>query len=374
VGVTADTVTVASIATVGGPLPGATEGAQRGAAAYLAYVNSQGGVHGRRIKLLLGDDQLEPSRARAQFLELEPKVLAFVGSYATADSGYMDLVGRTGVPYFSLSIDPAGRKLRNVVSAQPAQEGYISTAPWAYTRQAYPDVKKLGFLSTGVAAVRINVDGTVAALRRVGYDVVYQAEANPTAPNYTAEIQQMRNRGVEAVMLFAFELNMHVRFIRSMRQQGWNPPLKLSIIAYDSRFFDLLGAAGDGWHEPIYSLPYLDAAEAAANPVLGRFVEWNKRLFPNDKVDLFTVSGWINAELFVEALRKAGPRVTRSALLAAGNAIHDFDASGLYVPSDPGARTTSKCFLMVTGRGGRWVREHPSSGFECGLGEILKFK
>ena len=49
---------VASIVTDSGPLPGATEGSFRGAAAYFAMVNSSGGVCGRKITLLKGDDGL----------------------------------------------------------------------------------------------------------------------------------------------------------------------------------------------------------------------------------------------------------------------------------------------------------------------------
>src|SRR5690606_20298809 len=105
---------VAAIVTASGPLPGATEGAFRGAAAYFAKVNAAGGICGRKITLVKGDDGLDPQRARGEFLRLEPGVLAFVGSYAVADSGYADLVGSTGVPYLGTFVDPAGRTAPNV--------------------------------------------------------------------------------------------------------------------------------------------------------------------------------------------------------------------------------------------------------------------
>src|SRR5690349_12966237 len=59
-GVTADEVKVAAIVTASGPLPGATEGSYRGAAAYLAKANAEGGVCGRKITLIEGDDGLDP--------------------------------------------------------------------------------------------------------------------------------------------------------------------------------------------------------------------------------------------------------------------------------------------------------------------------
>ena len=54
--------------------PGATEGSYRGAASYFAKINSEGGICGRKIALLKGDDGLDPAKARAEFRRLEPQV------------------------------------------------------------------------------------------------------------------------------------------------------------------------------------------------------------------------------------------------------------------------------------------------------------
>src|SRR5439155_19422250 len=91
-GVTDKEIKVASIVTDSGPLPGATEGSYRGAAAYFAMVNAQGGVCGRKITLLKGDDGLDPAKARSEFLRLEPDVFAFAGAFAVADSCYIHLI------------------------------------------------------------------------------------------------------------------------------------------------------------------------------------------------------------------------------------------------------------------------------------------
>src|SRR4051795_5450102 len=81
-GVSAKEIKTASIVTDSGPLPGATEGAYRGAAAYFAMINSQGGVCGRKLTLLKGDDGRDPGRPRGEFLRLEPQVLSIVGAFS----------------------------------------------------------------------------------------------------------------------------------------------------------------------------------------------------------------------------------------------------------------------------------------------------
>src|SRR5581483_9401886 len=76
-GVTPTEIKVGSMSTDSGPLPGATEGEFRGAASYFAMINSQGGICGRKITVLKGDDALDAQHARAEFERLEPQVFAF---------------------------------------------------------------------------------------------------------------------------------------------------------------------------------------------------------------------------------------------------------------------------------------------------------
>ena len=72
-GVTATEIKVASIVTASGPLPGRHRGRLPGRAAYFAKINAEGGVCGRKLTLLKGDDGLDPQRARGEFLRLEPR-------------------------------------------------------------------------------------------------------------------------------------------------------------------------------------------------------------------------------------------------------------------------------------------------------------
>ncbi|HEY1465850.1 MAG TPA: ABC transporter substrate-binding protein, partial [Acidimicrobiales bacterium] len=50
-GITAKTITVGSISDISAPIPGLFKGAKVGAQAYFNYINSQGGVNGRKIIL-----------------------------------------------------------------------------------------------------------------------------------------------------------------------------------------------------------------------------------------------------------------------------------------------------------------------------------
>ena len=186
-----------------------------------------------------------------------------------------------------------------------------------YYRSAYPAVKNVAFLYADVAGVRANTPAAREAIKRVGYNVVYDSGLSTVSPDFTSDVITMRDKGTQMVYLFAFEVNMHVRLARNMRQQNFEPPLKVSQIGYNSDLIHLLGPIADGWTNHIDYLPVLNEDEPARSPALADFLAWNQRVAPGAQIDLFPVSGWGAAALFVRALQTVGADVTRARLLAA---------------------------------------------------------
>src|SRR5947208_5588508 len=56
IGVTPNQVTVGNVSVLSGPIPGLFQGAPSGASAFFSYINSQGGVNGRKLVLKSADD------------------------------------------------------------------------------------------------------------------------------------------------------------------------------------------------------------------------------------------------------------------------------------------------------------------------------
>jgi ABC-type branched-subunit amino acid transport system substrate-binding protein len=372
-GVTDDEIKVASIVTDSGPLPGATEGSFRGAASYFAMVNAAGGVCGRKITLLKGDDGLDAAKGRGEFLRLEPDVFAFTGSFSVADSGYIDLIESTGVPWVAIVVDPAGRGPHNVMPR--TLDGIVNTGPFVWWKKQHPNVKRAAVLYADVGGVSANVPGFEKAIEKAGFDRRYTAAAGVATPDYTPEVQQAQDEGIEFFYLFAFEVNMHVRMIRNMRQQNYDPPIKGANIAFNTRFSQLNGKDGDGWENHQTHLLFLDPAERARSADLAKFIDWNERVFPGAQLDLFPVSGWGRAAIFVEAMQKIEGAITREALIDALYKVKTFNGGGVETTVDPSTGLGEPCWNMAVHRGGHWVREFPTNKlYECNTGELLKFK
>jgi ABC-type branched-subunit amino acid transport system substrate-binding protein len=213
-------------------------------------------------------------------------------------------------------------------------------------------------------------------MKKAGFEMAYAPTAvNVASPDYTPEVRQAQNAGVQFLYLFAFEVNMQVRFVRNMRQQSSNPAVKGANIAFNTRFSQLLGKDGDGWENNTNYLLFLDPAERSRSPALAQFVDWNTRVFPGAQLDLFPESGWGHAAMFVQGLQRIRGAITRDALINAMYQVPRYDAGGIEPQVDPTSGLGAPCWAMAVHRNGQWVREYPSGKlFECSVGSMYKFQ
>src|SRR5262245_66682288 len=84
-GVTADKIVIGQVAGFTGSVAGTVKELTAGAQAYFDYVNSNGGVHGRKIVLESADDAFDPKKSPEAFKKLidEKQVFAMFLSRGT---------------------------------------------------------------------------------------------------------------------------------------------------------------------------------------------------------------------------------------------------------------------------------------------------
>ena len=87
-GVTADTIVFGQAAVFEGPAAALGLGMRAGIQAAFEEANKQGGIHGRKLKLVAVDDGYEPDKAIAATKKLieEDKVFALIGPVGTPTS------------------------------------------------------------------------------------------------------------------------------------------------------------------------------------------------------------------------------------------------------------------------------------------------
>ncbi len=126
-GITANSVTIGQLADVSGPVPGLFQGAENGLAAWAAYVNSTGGINGRKVNVKFVDAGLNCTNYTNGIKSLAGESFALVGTFSLVDAcGEQTLKANPGLPDIEAAIlNPALDPYPNVWSPLPSTPGAL---------------------------------------------------------------------------------------------------------------------------------------------------------------------------------------------------------------------------------------------------------
>jgi ABC-type branched-subunit amino acid transport system substrate-binding protein len=367
--VTSDSIVVGNVADLSGPVPGLFRGAVDGTLAYFNYVNSQGGVFGRQLKMTSADSQTQCNQAQTAFAQLTPKVFAFVGSFLLYDDCAAQVLSQHHeVPDLQVAITAQANALPNQYSISPLRPGTFYNGQFLYYAAKFGDkVKHAATLYSNIGSAAAAAAAEQNAAKSAGWHYVYQRAFGATETNFTADIVRMRQLGVQVFESIGMPPSYTANFMQQANQQNWHPII-IDPQGYAANFLQLMGSASAaegllGFQSlPLFWSPH----DAQAIPEVGLFQQWVHRTDPNLPIDQFAVDGWAEARLFVQALRGAGPKATRPGLLAALATIHQFDGNGLVAPADPAGKGPPHCYILWQLHNGEYQRvDSPSVGFRC---------
>jgi branched-chain amino acid transport system substrate-binding protein len=364
VGVTGTTLTVGNVSIISGPVPGFGTSSQRAVQAYINYVNSQGGVYGRKLALAAADDRFDSGANRSQTEQLKTKVFAFVGGLSVVDDGGAAVLNNTNIPDVGLSLSDGRIKLPNNFSPAPidlAQGGNGVQGAMAYYKAQ--GAVKGAVIWPGQAIARARAQGYVKDMQRAGLTVDYQAEVSTTETNYSGLAAQIQQKKID-VVITTLEVNGMASLAKALKQQGYQPKVAdYGAQAYGPQFLKLAGSAAEG---VTLNVAYDIFENRANDAAMNNFLTWFSRTAPGQDPDYFSILAWSAADLFVRALKAAGPKATRDTTLAELKKITSFDAGGMLAPINPAAKHWADCFLVVKVVNGKWTRVEPAaSGFHC---------
>ena len=366
VGVTSTSILLGNVSDLSGPVPGLFQGAVIGTQAYLAKINASGGVYGRQLKLKVGDGQLQCDENTRQTEDQAKKVFAFVGSFSIYDGCGADVLKKyPGVPDVHNGLDHKALALPNNFSVAPLAAGW-RTGPLAEYKKKYADRwGAIGTIYANAGGGAATWTGCKAAIESMGGKVLYERGFQAAETDFTADIVAMQRAGVKMVYVIASDAPSFARIVSAARQQAVDWPLLAGGIAYDQGFIQRAGAASEGVYNDQQFAMFFNKEEADVVPAVKDFQEWTNKVAPGEKLDLFAVYGWSSAQLFVQALLKAGAKAKRGDVINELKKIHTFDAGGMLAPADPAGKKPPTCWLGAQVKGGKWVRMTPGKGYRC---------
>ncbi len=345
-GITAKTVTVGSISDISSPVPGLFAGAKTGTEAYFAYVNSQGGVNGRKLVLNGMDSAFSPGTVTNETQGIAKSDFAIVGGFSLLDGAEKPIVDANKLPMVTQALNPAIFDDTNLYSAVPMVNNGGIEGPFKWLKSKYPSAASaLGLIGDNATASVIAVENTDRALTQsLGYKWLYSRDATFTETSFLADIVKMKNAGVKLVFEPTVTGNLVNTIAQEMKQENLNAILLSGTNAYEKDFSP--GSAGNGTLiNGVYAL--YRGEDAKVVPAVATFDKWVKKVDPSSQLDIYTLDAWVNAELFVQALKAAGPNPTRAGLDAQLNKITSFNAGGLISTQNPAQKIPGQCWLVA---------------------------
>jgi ABC-type branched-subunit amino acid transport system substrate-binding protein len=346
-GVTQDTILFGQAAVLQGPASALGLGMKAGLEAAFAEANRNGGVHGRKIRLISVDDGYEPSKSIASTRKLieEDKVFALIGPVGTPTAvAAQPIAGAARVPFLGAFTGASflrNSKLDNVINVRASYD--LETEAWVKHLTEDLKISKIAIFYQDDAFGRAGLSGFQKAMQKRGLPIAAEGtyERNTTA--IKTALLALRKAAPEAVvMVGAYQPS--AEFIKLARKIEFNPVFVNISFVGASALAKALGNEGAGvivsqvvpfpWDASLKVVAEYQAAIKASDPKAGP--------------EFVSLEGYLVGRLAVAALEKAGPEPTRAGLLRAIRETAEFDIGGLKMTFGPNDNEgLDKVFMTV---------------------------
>ncbi len=308
-GVSKTEITIGSIQDLSGPAVSLGKQARLGMMLRVDEINEQGGINGRKLKIIVEDSGYDPKKAflAAQKLVNQDKIFMMVGHIGTAHNLAAMPVQfeKNVVNFFPLTAaremyEPL-HKLKYAFSVTYFDQ-IRKTAPKLVKEKG---IKKVCTLyqddEFGLEVMR----GGEAGLKAIGMDYTEKTSYKRGATDFSSQVAKMKAAACEMVVLGTIARET-IGTIGESRKTGFNPVFLASNAAYNDAIHKLGGKAMDGLYSSMTAQnPYLDDSSQPIRFWANKF----KTKF-NEDPSVFSVYGYLIVDTFAKVAEKAGQNLT----------------------------------------------------------------
>ena len=315
-GVSKSEIVVGSIQDLSGPLAGFGKQVRLGMMLRVDEINEQGGINGRKIKLLVEDSAYDPKKAvlAAQKLVNSDKIFIMAGHIGTAQN----------MAAMPVQFD---KNIINFFPVTAAREMYEPFNRLKYSfaatyfdqmRTALPKLVKDKGAKTvctmyqddefGLEVVR----GAEAGLKTIGMEFAEKTSYKRGATDFSSQVARMKAANCDFVVLGTI-IRETIGAIGESRKTGFAPTFLGSSASYTDLIHKLGGKAMDGLYATMtVQNPYVDAASQQ----ISFWAKKYKTKF-NEDPTVFSVYGYNIIDTLAKAASKAGVNLTTDTFIKA---------------------------------------------------------
>ena len=306
---------------------------QAGIQAYFDTINAQGGVGGRKLKLIALDDQYSPPVALQDTKTLieQDHVFAIVQTNGTATTeANMPVYQQFGVPVVGAGTGAA-------YFYDTLRPFFFNVWP-AYTVEG----KKLGEFAT--QTLKLNKIGVIyqnddfgkslyQGFQNSGATAAVSIPYDPTQTDFSSAVAQLKSAGVDGVVIFAIP-GPAISIMNAMAAIDFHPKLLLSQVSVAPSSYSAVNSSEiNGSYISAFIPPLTDST----NPQVATFLSAMKQYQPSTPASVFAAWGWEAAQTAVAGLKAVHGPLTRASYIAALNTLTNLQILGgtiSYSPTD----------------------------------------
>lgn len=303
-----------------------------GAKAWADHINAQGGIHGRKIKVILKDDGYNPAKAMANLREMKNEVFAVCGLLGTAIvNASKDFFGENNIPLITAygdvriwtGVSPQSLKYAFITYPDYEDEAqYLTT--WAIKNK---DAKKVAVFyqnddygKKGLAGVKKALAitaGRAMLAAAVPYEVTERA--------LSTHALKLKESGADTLVLYTTVTHAAI-MTKTMAKVGYKPQVFASFPLADAIMYKVAGPTWEGTYVGIPGNVDLPGSDPAADRVSEILVKYNPKLKASTFLALFGAASMMQ---LAQGLENAGPNLTPESMIAGMEKIADWKPENL---------------------------------------------
>ena len=315
-GVSKTEIVIGTAQDLSGPIVALSKPAVNGMLMRVDEVNEQGGIHGRKIRLVVEDHGYDPKKAvlAAQKMIQRDKIFAALGSIGTP----------TAMAAMPLYLEKNVAHLFPLTGARQMYDPlhklkYSNSAPYFFQmRAALKRLMKEKGLKSACAIYQDDdfgaevMDGGAAALKDLGMKYSEVTTFKRGSTDFSSQVQKMRGAGCDVVVMGTI-IRETIGTIGTARKLGWNPEFIGTTASYFDIIHKLGGPAMNGFYSGcLTNYPYAD--DASSN-VRAWFQRYRGKF--NEDPTILSQYGYQLISLFAAGVENAGSNLTPDTLAKA---------------------------------------------------------
>ena len=341
--------TIGITGTVAGPVKEMLEGAN----AYFNAINLNGGVFGRKIKLISLDDKFDPALSAENTKRLinDDHVFAMFQSRGTPHTQAMlPILEKYNVPLIAPSTGAAifhDPVLPLVFNVRPRYQLEVAKGIEFFALAGY---KKIGLLHVDDTFGKDGLAGFKTAMKDHHLEPAVVTSFARVNPDYAAAAATIISANPAALVIVSSEKNT-VEVIKEIRAKGGKMTIMTLSNNSSDAFISHLGKDASG-----IMLSQITPAPELISSVLGQELRTAGKM---SKVtySYAAMEGFVSAKVLVAGLRKAGPNLTREQFIKALESIKREDLGGISLTYNPNNHSGSEYVeLTMIGKKRAYVR------------------